>query len=399
MFQCDILIRNANILRRGEGLDMAIKDGHIFRIGKDLPCKGVQKEINAGGKICVPGFVDSHTHIDKALIPPDSSGAGLLSAIKASDEYITRMPEQNVLPDILARSIKVLDMAVRNGTTAIKTNVLIHPSWGTKALTAMTELKEQYRDRITLLNAVPWEKGFEKEIDAAAARGEVDFIAGYPSLSDDYRTDVDAIFRRALQFGLPVDIHVDESDAPQIDCFEYVLDKTIETGMQGRVTCGHVTALSAAGIDEKRAMKAVEKTARAKVNITTLTSCNLYLMDSGRRGPTRVRDFLDSGVNVAVASDNIRDPFRPFGNADLLEEALLTAQVHKLALPGQLEKVFDMITRNGAKNSLLGKYGTEEGNAADLVLLDAPGVQEALISQARKILVIKNGKIIVCSSI
>jgi cytosine deaminase len=187
---------------------------------------------------------------------------------------------------------------------------------------------------------------------------------------------------------------VDESDAPDVSCFEYVLDKTIAAGMQGRVTCGHVTALSAPGMDEGRAARAIEKTAKAGVHITTLSSCNMYLMGGERRGPTRVREFLEAGVNVAAASDNVRDPFRPFGNASLLEEALLTAQIHKLALPDQLGKVFDMITYNGAKNSLLSGYGIGEGAAADLVLLDAATVPEAVLSQAGKLLVIKRGKVI-----
>jgi cytosine deaminase len=317
-----------------------------------------------------------------------------MSAIAAWERYERRLPEDQIYGDILARSRRLLDMAVRSGTTAIKTNVLISPAWKLKALDAMTRLRDEYRDRIDVLTAVPWEPGFEKELDAAASRGDVNFIAGYPTLSGDYRSGVDAVFKKADQFGLPIDIHVDESDVPNIDCFEYVLDKTIQTGMGGRVTCGHVTALSAVGMDERKAKEAVEKTARAQVNITTLTSCNLFLMGSDRRGPTRVREFLDAGVNVALASDNIRDPFRPFGNTDLLEEALLTAQVHKFALPDQLKKVFDMITCNGAKNSLLGNYGIHAGAAADLVLLDAATVQEALISQPRKLLVIKRGRVI-----
>jgi cytosine deaminase len=388
----DLLIRNVNILGQGEGLDVAIKDGRIAQIGKNIPTAAVC--IEGLGKFLSPGFVDSHTHIDKAFVPGDPSGMDLMSAIAAWERYERGLPEGQIYGDILARSRKLLDMAVRGGTTAIKTNVLISPAWKLKALDAMTRLRDEYRDRIDILTAVPWKPGFEKELDEAAFRGEVDFVAGYPALSGDYRSDVDAIFKKADQFGLPIDIHVDESDVPTIDCFEYVLDKTIETGMGGRVTCGHVTALSAAGMDERRAKEAVEKTAKAQVNITSLTSCNLFLMGSDRRGPTRVKEFLDAGVNVAVASDNIRDPFRPFGNADLLEEALLTAQVHKLVLPDQLKKVFDMITYNGAKNSLLNNYCLQAGAAADLVLLDAATGQEAIISQARKLLVIKRGKVI-----
>jgi cytosine deaminase len=391
MYRYDLLIKNVNVFSGGNGLDVAVKDGFIVKTEKGLLSREAAKTVEASGKLLSPGFVDSHTHIDKALIPGDPSATDLLSAITASEKYVNRLAEEKILGDILDRSRKVLNMAISQGTTAIKTNVLINKAWRLKALEAMLELREEYRDRIDLYTVVPWERDFENDIDSMASRGAVDFIGGYPSLSADYKEDLDFIFKKALRFGLPIDIHVDESDTPDIGCFEYVLDKTIETGLAGKVTCGHVTALSAAGMDEKRAKAAIERAARAGINITTLTSCNLFLMNSGRRGPTRVKEFIEAGVNVAIASDNIRDPFRPFGNADLLEEALLCAQVHKFGLPNQLEKIFSMISVNGAKNTLLGDCGIHPGAEADMVLLDAPSVQEAIISQAKKILVIKRG--------
>ena len=79
----------------------------------------------------------------------------------------------------------------------------------------------------------------DRELRQAIKQGEVDFIAGYPTLSDNYQNDVDFIFDLALTYGLPVDLHVDESDEPNIDCFLYVLEKTIKTHMEGRVTCGY----------------------------------------------------------------------------------------------------------------------------------------------------------------
>jgi cytosine deaminase len=392
--QYDLVIRNTNIFRGGKNVDLAVKDGIIVKTGKDIAGAEAAETIDGTDKLLAPGFIDSHTHIDKALIPGDPESTDLLSAIRASERYLEQVPEEKILEDILLRSRRILEMAIRNGTTALKTNVLINNTWRLKALDAMAQLREEYRDRIALFTAVPWEKQFEKELAAAIRRGQINFLGGYPSLSPDFKTDVDTIFEAASRYGLPVDIHVDESDSPNIDCFEYVLDKTIETGMRGRVTCGHVTALSAPGMDAKTAARAIEKTARAQVNITTLTSCNLFLMSGDRRGPTRVRELLEASVNVALASDNIRDPFRPFGNGDLLEEALLTAQVHKFALPGELETVFDMITYNGAKNTLLHDYGLSTGAAADMVLLDAPTPGEAIISQAEKVCVIKHGRVI-----
>jgi cytosine deaminase len=181
---------------------------------------------------------------------------------------------------------------------------------------------------------------------------------------------------------------------PDISCFQYFLNKIEETGMNGRVSCGHLTSLSAQGLSEMEAERAIEKAACLDLNVTSLTSCNLYLSSMNRSGPTRVRQFVQAGVNVAVASDNIRDTFRPYGNCDLLEEALLTAKVHRFGTPAELRQVFDMITYNGAKNALVNHYGIEPGYPANLVILDASTPEEALLFQAEKSVLVRNGKML-----
>ena len=85
-------------------------------------------------------------------------------------------------------------------------------------------------------------------------------------------------------------------------------------------------------VTEERSSGIISQLMKSKINVVTLPSCNLFLMgrnDIGlsRRGTTRIGELLDAGVNVSLASDNIRDPFRPFGNGNLLEEALLTIQI------------------------------------------------------------------------
>jgi cytosine deaminase len=153
---------------------------------------------------------------------------------------------------------------------------------------------------------------------------------------------VDCIFEFAEKYNLNIDIHVDESDYPDIECFKYVIRKTKDKKWNGNVTCGHVTALSAIGFPDDEANKAIIDSVQANINIITLSSCNLYLMSSNRRGVTRVREFLKAGSNISFASDNVRDPFRPFGNANMLEEALITAQINKfgMRLHAQLNLVF-----------------------------------------------------------
>ncbi|MEF9951617.1 MAG: amidohydrolase family protein [Clostridium sp.] len=403
--QYDILIQNANVYEVGNDMDIAIKDGKIVAIEKSISKSKATKVIDATNKLVAPGFVDSHTHIDKALTLGDAEPGDLMAAIDAANKYVASVPKNKVYDDVIKRGRQVIEMAISNGTTAIKTNVFVNDKWGTEPLRAINDLKKQYKNYIDIYNATPFSDmgplpaDVLAEVEAAAAKGEVDFIAGYPSLTKDYKSTVDQIFAYAKKYNLPVDLHVDESDAPNIDCLKYVIDKTISEGMQGKVTVGHITALDAFGINDADAASVIAKAKEAKINVTTLTSCNMYLMGRDgnkpmRRGVTRVNELNKAGVNVSYASDNIRDPFRPFGNADMLEEALITAQVNQYGVRTDLNKVFKMGTYNPAANSLMKNYGMKVGCNADLVVFDAPSADEAIVSQSDKLYVLKNGKVV-----
>jgi N-acyl-D-amino-acid deacylase len=65
--QCDILITNGKIID-GTGNNwyygnIAIKDGKIFKIGRDIKLSA-KKIIDASGLIIAPGFIDVHTHLE-----------------------------------------------------------------------------------------------------------------------------------------------------------------------------------------------------------------------------------------------------------------------------------------------------------------------------------------------
>lgn len=383
-----IVYKNAYIYGYGENYDLAIDNGKIVEIGKDLDG---EKIVFLTNKLITPRFIDSHTHIDKALMPGDPNSTDLTRANLASLNFIESIPDDKIYQDIYNRCETIIQMALKRGTGCIKTTLLISNKYKMHSIDVLEELKKKYQNKITLLNAVPIEDGFVEEFEKYAEAGKINFIAGYPTLAKDYIKDVDRIFHYALKYNLPIDLHVDESDNPNIDTFLYVLKKTIECNMQGKVTCGHVTALSSPYLPKEKVKEALQLAKEAKMNITTLTSCNIYLMSYERRGPTLVRDMIENNIPVSIGSDNIRDPFRPFGNADLLEEALLTAQIHKLALPKQLEEVFKMITINPALNCLLKDYGIKKGQMADFLVLDAPSIQEAIISKANILFKYING--------
>ena len=70
----DVLIRNGLVLdgtlKPAFRADVAIKDGRIVRVGPSIPGRA-GRTIDARGLYVTPGFIDLHTHIDRALTFPE----------------------------------------------------------------------------------------------------------------------------------------------------------------------------------------------------------------------------------------------------------------------------------------------------------------------------------------
>lgn len=410
----DLLIKNGIIYPSYQRQDMGIKGGRITSVEDSISPEEAEQVIDAEGCLVSPAFIDGHIHIDKAFLgtgedlETELSKTSMLQGCYGEDAVTARfkdMDKADAMEDIVTRSSRLLKKCVVNGTTAIKTNVLVNDNWGWASYKATNLLREKFAAYIDIQRVLWYKEKYDAIWRTLAASKGIDVIGGWEyvkpnpttgRLEYDYnfKPEIDRIFALAKEYSLPIDVHCDENDVPDIQCFRYIVQKTREESMQGRVTCGHVTAMSAHGMQESEIKRALYECKAADVSVSTQTSCNIYLASMDRRGPTRVREMLELGVNVSIGSDNIRDPFRPFGNGDMLEEALLTAQIHKLGTQKELEQVYRMITYNPAKSALLSGYGTTPGCYADLVVLDAPTAAEAILSQVDKKYVIKRGRIV-----
>src|ERR1019366_1185097 len=118
-----------------------------------------------------------------------------------------------------------------------------------------------------------------------------------------------------------------------------------------------------------------------------------------RRGIARVKELLARGVNIITAQDDVNDPYYPFGKPDPLECASMIAHVAQLTLPHELELAMDMITSNSAKAARFDSYGIGPGTVADIVVLGADSVHEALRTQSPRRHVFKNGREVARSSL
>lgn len=403
----DLLIQNANVYGKGAGLDIAMRGGTIAAIGRGIPAEQAGSVIAAQGRFVSPGFVDSHMHFDKALTMSDKESCNLIEAIASYAAYCDSLSEDALAEDITRRARQIVKMVVANGTTSARTHANLDFNSRYANVRALAQLKKDMKDFIDIqISALPTfypdpadrEKSFAM-LEDVCAKGLIDYIGGSPFFSSHEQNarNIDRLFSIAQKYDMPIDVHVDEADEPDVHCLEYIADKTIETGYQGRVSCGHVTAMNA--VDEETRNRVIEKCHRADLQIISLPSCNLFLMGRQdqqpvRRGITTVKEFLAGGVNVSFASDNIRDPFRPYGNGDMLEECLLTVQILQMALREELESVYRMGTCNPARAMRLGDYGLDVGKRADMILFETKDLADTIISQGVKSAVIKNGRVV-----
>ncbi len=424
----DLLIKGGNVYGANgtteEGVDLAVKDGVIVERG-NLNEADAAEVIDAAGMLVSPSFVDTHTHLDKAFqmeYPEYVEKVRELAAefyegdeidygypvCGGAERYLMGLIKDEGGEDaarevVTYRLHKALDMAVANGTCCIKTN----NTWGPLSIDVVDQVRKEYADKIDLKNIVIFTENEEEgdcctmtaaQLEEYAQAGSVDFVGGY--YDGDYGYDgIDALCAFADRHGLPIDVHVLETDVPLLKPLDYFLDRSLEYGFGERITFGHLTSLDAPGVDPDALAAVIEKAAEAQVNVTSLCSCNMYLMGRKANAPRRVGttrlDLLqDAGVNTSFASDNIRDAWRPYGNADMLQEALVCAHCMQAALPEELERVFRMGTYNAARNALLNGYGTEVGCTADLVVLGSPSPSAAIVEQAKKLWVVKGGRVV-----
>jgi cytosine/creatinine deaminase len=368
-----------------------------FSIFKDIwsSKEDYQPIIDMGGRILLPSFIDIHTHLDKAFsleTVPNKSGT-LIEAIRNYSEKAASFSKN----EIKRRVMKGALQALSHGTTHIRTHVNfewnVSNELALSHLQAVLEARDLLKPYVTI-QVVPMFSDLsvkserEKDVLKEAISYGIDGIGGAPHLSPNATKDIDQLFELAAKYDKFVDLHVDEQDNPEICTIERIIDNTKKWDFQGRVTAGHLCSLSA--MTEEKSDRIIEEMALQHIYTVTLPGANMYLQGRGdkgivRRGITRVREMLQKKVGLATASDNVSDPFHPFGRFDLLQIGLLTAYTAHLASEEELIAVLNMITQTPA--AIFGKkaHGMKEGGVAEFVLFDATNIYDlfANLSPAR----------------
>lgn len=399
----DWILHNARLEDDCPLVDIGIEAGRIVVIETNLAANvspNATQHWDLQGRVVLPGLVDAHTHLNTTYTTIENQSGTLLEAI----EVWRRVKQGRTYADIQATARKALQTAVANGVTAMRSHINIENSGKFVALEALLDLREQMRGVIDLqLVALAWSGGGleNRETMEQALMMGADLVGSVPALFTDPHHDIDVAFAIAERFGKPIDLHIDETEDPHMLTLEYLAEQTIKHGMEGQVTAGHCCSL--AFVDQDTAARVMDKVAEAQLNIVTLPSCNLVLMGRNMqpppRGTTRVKELLARGVNVCAASDNVYDPFNPFGSYDLLQIANLNGHIAHMSGKAELYTSLHMVTTHPAQTLGLSNYGVAVGMTADLVVIDAYRVLDAVVSPPMRLATFKAGRLVVQTKI
>lgn len=405
--EMDLLIHNVRVWDDKPLMDIGIKDGKIAAIEEGLDASA-KEAIDAEGRAVIPGMVEPHMHLEKAFLhrrlPP------VLGTLEEAIRVTGILKSKQERNDVLDRSRQVLDMAVKNGTVALRAHPDVDLIQGLIGVETLVELRDEYKDLMDIQIVAFPQEGIIKspgttDLMEKSMQLGADVVGGCPYNEltwEDTKRHIDIVFDMAIKHDAPIDLHADFSDDASDQRFAataYVAQKTIDTGYQGRVSMGHVTSLGSLDPDELKPI--IELLRKADISIVTLPATDLYLggrndTKNRRRGLTPVRSLHEAGVNVAYSSNNIRNAFTPFGKADMLVIGNMLAHAVSFGTPAHQAAILEMGTTNAARSiGIGGNYGVAVGKQADLVILDTYQVADALLDIPARSWVIKRGKITV----
>jgi len=390
-------LRTCRLPDRAEPVDLAIAGGRIREVGA---ASGPAREtIDVAGRLVTPGLVDSHMHLDKALLTERVAGSAETAA--EAIRLTGAAKRAFTAADIAGRARRVLDLAVAAGTTAMRAHVEVDPIVGLMGMGAMLALKREYAPAVDLqlcafaqegiLQAPPTETLLRRALEMGA-----DLIGGCPYNDTDARRHIEVVFALAAEFGVDADFHVDFSDEPEHLHVREIVRQTIRAGWQGRVAAGHLTELAALPGPEQAAL--VAELAAARIGVISLPLTDLYLMGrrdelNVRRGLTPIRRLLEAGVPVALASNNVRNPFTPIGTADPAHLTFVAAVAAHMGTRDLIRDLVATVTTHPARILNLRDYGCGAGCRADLVVWECERLDEIVMALPPRRLVVKGGRV------
>ncbi|MFK7765059.1 MAG: amidohydrolase family protein [Roseobacter sp.] len=396
----DLTLHNVTLPHAPDAaMDIGVHAGKVVEItGADHLDPG-DRALHLDGRIVLPGFVETHIHLDKSCILDRCQMKGGLEDAIAE---VVGLKADFTEEDVATRAAKTLRKCVLKGTTQMRTHVEVDPVVGLRGFEGVKQAIKQFAWAIDVEICVFPQDGLlnnpgTDELMVAALKDCAGSVGAAPYTDSDPHGQIDRVFEMARDFDVDIDMHLDfGSDASSLDV-EHVCRKTDEYGWGGRVAVGHVTKF--ANMSADRLTQLSRRLADAGVAVTVLPSTDLFLMHrdhtedlSVPRGVTPLHLMAAEGVTCSLSTNNVLNPFTPFGDCSLIRMANLYANIAQIGQRAEMANCLDMVSSHSAKLMNLKGYGIEKGATADLVVIDATDATMAVAELAQPMYGFKGGR-------
>jgi cytosine deaminase len=335
--------------------------------------------------LALPAFANLHAHADRSFTVTSFRPRSFADALAASAAARAAFTSD----DVQRRATMFLERSLAHGVTHVRTHTDVDSVVSMKSIEGVLAAKSVMMGRVdvdviafsTSRNDLPQPDAVSRLRDAIDRRP--DFLGLSINSTADPKRALGVLLDLSEESGLPVDLHIDEHLLPDKMVAPMAVEMVTTRGLGGRVTFSHLCVL--ATLDPPSAGKLIDGIAKAGITVIALPETNLFLQDRGditprRRGITLARELTAAGVKVRFGTDNVRDWFFPFGDGDMLDTALFATVAAGVDSDG------DLIA--GLCN---GRAALSPGAPADLVLVPASSIEDALARRPAGRIVYKGG--------
>jgi cytosine deaminase len=379
------------LLADGSRVSIGITAGRIAAIDAVLPAG--REQLSVGGSLVLPGLVDAHVHLDKSLIGDawQPHRAGRSATFSVMERVAIEAEILGRAAPVEQRAASLVELAIAHGTTHLRSHVDIDPVTALKSLHAVLTVRERYKDAVSIQIVAFPQRGLTScpgtlALMDTAMREGADLVGGLDPSGVDHDVDgqLDAVFGLAQRHDAGIDIHLHDPAAEGLAELDEIARRTQSAGMAGRVNVSHAYALGM--VPKADAQRTAERLADAGVSILTNAP--------GNHAYPSVLQLREAGVTVIAGNDNIRDAWWPYGDADMLERAMLIGYGSGFLTDDELGIAFDLATHSAARALGLDDYGVRVGAHADLIVVPSRNVAEAVVARPVRSHVFKAGRLV-----
>lgn len=395
----DLILRNGRVAGMAADaplMDIGVEGGVIAAMEPGLTAEG--EELDAAGNLVSPGLIETHIHLDKSRIldratPSPNRGTDHMMRVSAVKPGFT-------VDDVYARAKETIEHAMMHGTMHMRTHVELDPNVGLRGFDALQQLAKDCAYGLDLELCVFAQEGLtnapetDKNLVAALDRG-AKVIGGAPGYDPDHAGQINRVFELAREYDVDVDLHLDVGYTTDDMDIGLVCDLADKYGWGGRVAVGHGTKYSCLPPAELEALG--KRMADAGVALAVLPATDLFVMGrhqdhSVLRGVADANALVACGVNCSLSTNNVLNPFTPFGDSSLVRLANMYAHIAQRGMAEEQAECFEMLTRRSAKILRRDDYGIAVGNPADFVVWNAASAGDAIATVAQPLFGYKRGR-------